>query len=146
MDLDRITEALQISRGNASMCLKELRNWGVAHKESRPGDRKDYFATGDDIWAMFLSIASARKQREFDPAARAVHELVAEVGPTKPRSARRDRRDTHVVSKRLRDLDALLRGLDRLASAMLHASSTPGLLKTITRALHGSGGRKAMPR
>ena len=31
--LDEISERLQISRGNVSMCLKELRSWGVIRKE-----------------------------------------------------------------------------------------------------------------
>ena len=31
VDLDTVSEELNISRGNASMCLKELRNWGVIH-------------------------------------------------------------------------------------------------------------------
>jgi len=79
--LDAIAERLQISRGNASMCLKDLRSWGVAKLEKRPGDRKDYYVTEPDVWRMFFAIARERKRRELDPAVEAVREVVKAMDP-----------------------------------------------------------------
>lgn len=137
VSLDAIAETLGISRGNASMCLKELRNWGVVRKESQPGDRKDYFATDDDMWAMFLNIARERKRREFDPAVRAVRQLLAEWPQPAARGSGRGRRAApspapDVPRRRLQDMDAFLGGLERLASAMLHPSDAPGFLEKLT--------------
>ena len=70
--LDDIAQRLDISRGNASMCLKELRAWGVARRVHRSGDRRDFYLTEPDVWAMFFRIAQERKRREFDPAREAV--------------------------------------------------------------------------
>jgi len=70
--LDELATRLGISRGNASMCLKELRAWGVVKRVHQAGDRRDYYVTEPDVWAMFFRIARERKRREFDPAREAV--------------------------------------------------------------------------
>lgn len=68
LTLDEIAERLGISLGNASMCLKELRSWGVVRRVSRVGERKDRFARREDLWRVLISIARERKRREYDPA------------------------------------------------------------------------------
>jgi DNA-binding transcriptional regulator GbsR (MarR family) len=70
LSLGAIAERLGISRGNASMCLKELRGWGVAQRVSLPGDRQDYYVSEGDLFRQTIAIARERKRREFDPAAR----------------------------------------------------------------------------
>jgi len=52
--LDDIADRLKISRGNASMCLKELRAWGVIRRVKIAGDRRDFYVTVPDIWKMFF--------------------------------------------------------------------------------------------
>ncbi|MBD3179225.1 MAG: transcriptional regulator [Candidatus Latescibacteria bacterium] len=74
--LDTVTEELEISRGNASMSLKELRNWGVIKRVSISGDRRDFYVAEPDTWNMIFSIAAERKKREFDPALEALDNLL----------------------------------------------------------------------
>lgn len=64
---DMIIEELSISRGNVSMNLRSLIEWGLVHKIYITGDRKEYFAAEKDMWKMALRIARERKQRELDP-------------------------------------------------------------------------------
>ena len=64
---DQIIQELSISRGNVSMNLRSLVEWGLVHKVYIAGDRKEYFASEKDIWKMALRIARERKQRELDP-------------------------------------------------------------------------------
>lgn len=68
VELDRVATELDISRGNASMSLKELRNWGVIQRVHISGDRRDFYVAEPDNWKMFFRIATERKRREFDPA------------------------------------------------------------------------------
>ena len=68
LSLDEISKYLEISRGNTSMCLKELRNWGVIEKTNIPGQRKDFYVNLNDMWKMFFRISRERKRREFEPA------------------------------------------------------------------------------
>ncbi|MBU0554004.1 HTH domain-containing protein [Myxococcota bacterium] len=78
LSLDEISERLQISRGNASMSLKDLRAWGVIQRVHINGERKDFYVTAPDMWEMFFAILRERKRREFDPALSAVREALAE--------------------------------------------------------------------
>jgi DNA-binding transcriptional regulator GbsR (MarR family) len=64
---EAIMDELQISRGNVSMNLRDLINWGVIRRTSVPGDRRDFFVCEQDIWTMFHIILRERKKRELDP-------------------------------------------------------------------------------
>ncbi|HET9554238.1 MAG TPA: MarR family transcriptional regulator [Anaeromyxobacteraceae bacterium] len=80
LSLDEIADRLQMSKGNASMSLRELRTFGVVRQVEAPGDRRDFYVTEPDVWAMFFRILKERKRREFDPALEAVHRLLAQPG------------------------------------------------------------------
>ncbi|HUR29811.1 MAG TPA: MarR family transcriptional regulator [Saprospiraceae bacterium] len=64
---DQIINELAISRGNVSMNLRSLVEWGLVQKVYVTGDRKEYFGAEKDVWKMALRIARERKQRELDP-------------------------------------------------------------------------------
>jgi len=104
--LDDIAKRLKISRGNASMCLKELRNWGVIKRVKVAGDRRDYYVTEPDIWKMFFAIAKERKRREFDPTLSAVRETF-EAAHAKEGSSK--------VEDRLRQMEQFLGTFDKIA-------------------------------
>ncbi len=80
LSLDEIAEKLQISKGNASMSLRELRTFGVVRQVEVPGDRRDFHVTEPDVWTMFFRILKERKRREFDPALEAIHRLLEQPG------------------------------------------------------------------
>jgi len=67
MTMDDIMEKLAISRGNVSMNLTKLLEWGLVKRVHRPGDRRDWYESIDDVWEMFTVIAAQRKRREIDP-------------------------------------------------------------------------------
>jgi DNA-binding transcriptional regulator GbsR (MarR family) len=60
-------ERLHISRGNASMSLRGLCDWGIVRRQHRRGERREYFESLSDVWEMFSIIAAERKRREMDP-------------------------------------------------------------------------------
>lgn len=72
---DDVMERLQISRGNASMSLRALVDWGIVHRVHKRGDRKEYFEAERDVWAMFQTIARERKKREVDPVIASLYEI-----------------------------------------------------------------------
>jgi DNA-binding transcriptional regulator GbsR (MarR family) len=72
---DEIMEALQISRGNANMNLRDLMNWNLVRKELLPADRKEYFVAEKDIWEVARRIAAERKRREIEPVKQALAQL-----------------------------------------------------------------------
>src|SRR5437763_16883786 len=64
---DDVMERLNISRGNASMSLRALCDWGIIRRQHRRGERREYFESLTDVWEMFSIIAAERKRREMDP-------------------------------------------------------------------------------
>jgi DNA-binding transcriptional regulator GbsR (MarR family) len=67
MDTDAIMQELRISRGNANMNLRKLNEWGLVHKVSVEGDRKDYFIAEKDVWNMAFRIIRERQRMEITP-------------------------------------------------------------------------------
>jgi DNA-binding transcriptional regulator GbsR (MarR family) len=64
---DAIMQRLQVSRGNASMTLRTLVEWGIITRSHQRGDRRDYYRAEQDVWRLFSTILRARKRRELDP-------------------------------------------------------------------------------
>ena len=64
---DDVMERLHISRGNASMSLRALCDWGIIRRLHKRGERREYFESLGDVWEMFSLIAAERKRREMDP-------------------------------------------------------------------------------
>jgi DNA-binding transcriptional regulator GbsR (MarR family) len=75
MTTDQIMAELEISRGNVSMSLRSLMEWGVVHKVYVPGDRKEFYTSEKDAWKMALQIAKERKRRELDPLIQSIQQL-----------------------------------------------------------------------
>jgi len=72
---DDVMDRLEISRGNASMSLRALQDWGIISRVHKRGDRKEYFEAEQDVWAMFKTIARERKKRELDPVTASLYEI-----------------------------------------------------------------------
>jgi len=62
-----IQKRLGISRGNVSMNIRTLVEWGLVRRVRKRGDRRDYYESLTDVWEMFTVLASQRKRREIDP-------------------------------------------------------------------------------
>lgn len=67
LNAEEITDRLGFSRSNVSMGLKELQSWNLVRLQHLPNDRRDYFATPDDLWAIVRILVEERKKREIDP-------------------------------------------------------------------------------
>lgn len=76
MCTDEVMERLEISRGNASMSLRSLMDWGVVARTHKRGDRKEYFQAESDVWALFRAIVRERMKREVDPLLAELHEII----------------------------------------------------------------------
>ena len=67
LTMDEMMERLGISRGNVSMNLTKLVEWGLVSRVHQKGDRRERYAGLTDVWEMFTRIAAQRKRREIDP-------------------------------------------------------------------------------
>ncbi len=73
---EQISETLQVARSNVSNSLKELQNWNLVNVTHMMGDRRDYFETSLDIWALFNTVITERKAREFDPTVKFLQSFI----------------------------------------------------------------------
>lgn len=67
LNADDISEALECSRSNVSMGLKELQAWRLVQLRHQPGDRREYFEAPADVWEIFRVLAEERRRREIEP-------------------------------------------------------------------------------
>ena len=77
---DDVMERLNISRGNASMSLRALCDWGIIRRLHKRGERREYFESLSDVWEMFSIIAAERKRREMDPVLETIKQCQAMLG------------------------------------------------------------------
>jgi DNA-binding transcriptional regulator GbsR (MarR family) len=79
LEVNEIMDRLQISRGNASMNLRELMDWGVVRRFRQPGDRKDTYVSETDPFLTIVKIVKERKRREIDPTTDAIREVIGKL-------------------------------------------------------------------
>jgi HTH-type transcriptional regulator, glycine betaine synthesis regulator len=81
LSMDDIMARLAISRGNVSMNLSKLVEWGLVRRVHKRGNRKEYFESLSDVWEMFTLVASQRKRREIDPILNTLRRCREELSP-----------------------------------------------------------------
>jgi len=114
LSMDDIMERLAISRGNVSMNLSKLVEWGLVRRVHKRGDRRDYYESLSDVWEMFTLVATQRKRREIDPILTTLrrckeHLSPDALGPQAQQPATQER------LQRVQDLLTLLSRMESLA-------------------------------
>lgn len=75
LNTDDIMNRLEISRGNASMSVRALLEWGIVQRAHKRGDRKEYYEAEQDVWALFRAIVRGRLAREVEPLLASLYEI-----------------------------------------------------------------------
>jgi DNA-binding transcriptional regulator GbsR (MarR family) len=132
---DDVMEQLAVSRGSASMNLRELVNWGLVQRIHRRGDRKEYFEAEKDVWAMFETITRERRRREVQPIVETIERCVAMIDDQKGSPPPDQRREAEVYRKRFTEILEfcdLMNTLFNLMSKAGHTGVKP-LAKTLDK-------------
>lgn len=88
LSMEDVMEELQISRGNASMNLRALMDWGIVYKEFKQGERKEFFIAEKDLDELAVKIAQERSKREIKPALKVLKEVSSAVKENKTDEAK----------------------------------------------------------
>jgi DNA-binding transcriptional regulator GbsR (MarR family) len=75
LSTEEIMQELSISRGNANMNIRALLDWGIISRILIPGERKEYFKSEKDIWALARQVAKERRKRELEPILKVLREV-----------------------------------------------------------------------
>ncbi|MDN3721381.1 MarR family transcriptional regulator [Roseibium salinum] len=111
LNAEQISSELGIARSNVSNSLKELVGWRLIQRVPVAGDRREHFVAETDVWEMALLITKGRKEREIDPAIRAIDICVSQ--------AENEPGLHPVVLGRMHDMQEFLQTADRWSEQML---------------------------
>src|SRR5262249_24580009 len=120
LSMDDIMTRLAISRGNVSMNLSKLLEWGLVRRIHKRGDRRDYYESLSDVWEMFTQVAAQRKRREIDPILNTLRRCREQLSPEEL-GADAEQPEARERFRRINDLYSLLSQMDRLAQRFLEA-------------------------
>jgi DNA-binding transcriptional regulator GbsR (MarR family) len=142
---DEIMAALSISRGNASMTLRSVLDWGLVRRVHRKGDRKDYYICDASVWTTFESIARQRKRREIEPIIQTISNCCqlarqAESSLSDPRAGE----EALKCRTRLEEMLDFLSVMNRLFESFLEAG--PAALRDLSVLLGGRENADEMAR
>src|SRR5258707_14693216 len=107
LSMDDIMERLGISRGNVSMNLSKLAEWGLIRRVHQRGDRRDYYESLRDVWEMFTLVAAQRKRREIDPILNTLRACKEQLSP-ESLGPRAEDAEVKEQRRRVQDLLSLL--------------------------------------
>src|SRR6266536_3418827 len=114
LSMDDIMDRLNISRGNVSMNLTKLVEWGLVTRVHKRGDRRDYYESLSDVWEMFTLVAAQRKRREIDPILATLRRCRREL-TREALGEQAETPDARVRFQRVEDLLTFLTLMERLA-------------------------------
>src|SRR5438309_2342775 len=124
LSMDDIMARLAISRGNVSMNLSKLVEWGLVRRVHRRGNRKEYYQSLSDVWEMFTLVASQRKRRETDPILTTLRRRRDELAPENLGASAAEE-PTQKRCQRANELLKLLTLLDSLALRFFESHKGP---------------------
>lgn len=116
---DDIMDQLKISRGNASMNIRGLVDWGLIERVHKLGDRKEYFVADTDVWSMFETIMRERRRREVEPIVQTLKRCREMVAPGGEALADVAAEDIEEFRRRVKDLNTFLTVMSLLFESVL---------------------------
>src|SRR3954453_21726272 len=114
LSMDDIMARLSISRGNVSMNLSKLVEWGLVRRVHKRGDRRDYYESLSDVWEMFTLVAARRKRREIDPILNTLRACKEQLAP-ETLGSEADQPQAQDRRRRVNDLLSILSLIEGLA-------------------------------
>jgi HTH-type transcriptional regulator, glycine betaine synthesis regulator len=119
---DDIMAQLHVSRGNASMNLRALVDWGLIERVHHLGDRKEYFQADTDVWRMFETIMRERRRREVEPIIATIDRCREMVAGHEAAGAA-DAGETQEFRRRLAEFQSFLKTMSALFDLVLQFGS-----------------------
>ena len=110
LSMEEIMEELKISRGNTSMNLRQLIDWGIVTKVLVSGERKEFFTTEKNVQELARIVAKERSRREIKPVIK-VLEDVSSIKDDGTEKTRELIKQTKALKELTDDLDTLMNKL-----------------------------------
>jgi HTH-type transcriptional regulator, glycine betaine synthesis regulator len=138
---DDVMERLNISRGNASMSLRALCDWGIIRRLHKRGERREYFESLGDVWEMFSIIAAERKRREMDPVLETIKQCHRMLDETALGKSAANQEAIALTRQRLAGMEEFMEVTNRIFQQFVGnaRSGLTRVAKVLLKALGGKG-------
>lgn len=130
---DDVMERLNISRGNASMSLRALCDWGIIRRLHKRGERREYFESLSDVWEIFSIIAAERKRREMDPVLETIKQCQKMLDESSLGKTAAKRADVQLTRQRLAGMEEFVEVTNKIFQQFI--SNAKGGLTRVARLL-----------
>lgn len=127
---DDVMQRLHISRGNASMSLRSLCEWGVIRRVHRRGERREYFESLSDVWEMFSIIIAERKRREMDPVLETIRQCRQMLDASAIGKSAAATPEVRTTQQRLGDMEQFMAVTNRIFQQFI-ANARSGLSRVV---------------
>lgn len=127
---DDVMERLNISRGNASMSLRALCDWGIIRRVHKRGERREYFESLGDVWEMFSIIAAERKRREMDPVLETIKQCQRMLDQTSIGKVGAKRDDVQLTRQRLAGMEEFVEVTNKIFQQFIN-NARSGLTRVV---------------
>jgi len=127
---DDVMERLHISRGNASMSLRALCDWGIVRRLHKRGERREYFESLGDVWEMFSLIAAERKRREMDPVLETIRQCQQMLNEASLGKSAAKREDVQATRQRLAVMEEFMEVTNKIFQQFI-GNARSGLTRVV---------------
>lgn len=127
---DDVMERLNISRGNASMSLRALCDWGIIRRLHKRGERREYFESLGDVWEMFSIIAAERKRREMDPVLETIKQCQKMLDESSIGKTAAKREDVQLTRQRLAGMEEFMEVTNKIFQQFI-SNARSGLTRVV---------------
>lgn len=117
LSLDELVEQTGFTKGAISTSVRALARMGLIHRQTKLGDRKDYYVAEDDFYKVVRTILKGRENSEFDRALASVGQTldILEAGP----SSESDAEEWEFARNRVAEMQSFFDGLDNLVNVIV---------------------------
>lgn len=110
LSLDDLVDRLRVSKGNISINIRELENWGIVKNVWVKGSRKDYYEADPDVKKAFLNKLKSSMQRRMMEVSRMIGEFKEIVDSANGELTKEEENTAKIYKQRLKkieDIEAL---------------------------------------
>lgn len=122
LSLEEIARTCRMSKGNASIHLRILEDWGAVHRSSQPGTRKDYYTANLDV----KSIASRRFQEGLSKRLNFVRKRLASLQEDPSLSAHLKQPQNALWKERIKKAETLMKRAEKTLPLLKHLLGIAG--------------------
>jgi DNA-binding transcriptional regulator GbsR (MarR family) len=105
LSLDEIADRLGVSKGNISINIRELANWGAVRNIWVKGSRKDYYEADADVKKVFVNKLKASAAKRIGEVSSMIDEFKAIVASANGELTEEEKRVAKIYQQKLKKIE-----------------------------------------